>query len=148
MQSIPDLKHGRRQARIGLRGYIFCCLGLVAALPVLVLGVIQVTKWEAKQLDDVDQERQFVAQTLVQGIGQIVDGHVRAVETLAGQVEARGSLDKAAVDELNAGIRGYNHGDDVRKEILGDAGIADDGSILDAVSLNNLDDWTAFHKSL
>ena len=105
MQSIPDLKHGRRQARIGLRGYIFCCLGLVAALPVLVLGVIQVTKWEAKQLDDVDQERQFVAQTLVQGIGQIVDGHVRAVETLAGQVEARGSLDKTVLQPMVGSLR-------------------------------------------
>ena len=105
MQSIPDLKHGRRKARIGLRGYIFCCLGLVAALPVLVLGVIQVSKWEAKQLDDVDQERQFVAQTLEQGIGQIVDGHVRAVETLAGQVQARGSLDKAVLQPMVSSLR-------------------------------------------
>jgi HAMP domain-containing protein len=105
VQSIPDLRHGRRKARIGLRGYIFCCLGLVAALPVLVLGVIQVSKWEAKQLDDVDQERQFVAQTLVQGIGQIVDGHVRAVETLAGQVEARGSLDKAVLQPMVGSLR-------------------------------------------
>ena len=59
-----------------------------------------------------------------------------------------GSLDQAAVDELNAGITGYNHGDDTRKEILEAAGIADDGSILDAVTLNNLDDWTEFHKTL
>ena len=59
-----------------------------------------------------------------------------------------GSLDQAAVDELNAGIKGYNHGDDTRKEILDAAGIADDGSILDAVGLNNLDDWTEFHKTL
>ena len=105
MQNIPDLRRGRRKARIGLRGYIFCCLGLVAALPVLVLGVIQVSKWEAKQLGDVDQERQFVAQTLVQGIGQIVDGHVRAVETLAGQVEARGSLDKAVLQPMVGSLR-------------------------------------------
>lgn len=105
MQSIPDLKHGRRKARIGLRGYIFCCLGLVAALPVLVLGVIQVSKWEAKQLDDVDQERQFVAQTLEQGIGQIVDGHVRAVEALAGQVQTRGSFDKAVLQPMLSSLR-------------------------------------------
>ena len=59
-----------------------------------------------------------------------------------------GSLDQAAVDELNAGIKGYNHGDDTRKEILDAAGIADDGSILDAVGLNNLDDWTEFHNSI
>ncbi len=59
-----------------------------------------------------------------------------------------GSLDKAAVDELNAGIQGYNHDDDTRKTILDGAGIADDGSILDAVNLNQLEDWTEFHGSL
>ena len=105
MQGTYDLNPPRRRTRIGLRGYIFCCLGLVAALPVLVLGVIQVSKWEAKQVDDVDQERQFVAQTLVQGISQIVDGHVRAVQTLAGQVQARGSLDKAVLQPMVSSLR-------------------------------------------
>lgn len=105
MQRIHDLNQPLRKARIGLRGYIFCCLGLVAALPVLVLGAIQVTKWEARQIDYADQERQFVAETLVQGIGQIVDGHVRAVETLAGQVQARGSLDKDVLQPMVGSLR-------------------------------------------
>ena len=56
-----------------------------------------------------------------------------------------GSLDAGAIGELNAGINGYIHDDDTRTEILGAAGIADDGSIKDAVNLNNLDDWTIFH---
>ena len=59
-----------------------------------------------------------------------------------------GSLDKGAVDELNAAIAGYNHDDETRTSILGASGIGDDGSILDAVNLNNLDDWYEFHKSL
>ena len=59
-----------------------------------------------------------------------------------------GSLDQGAVDELNAAIRGYNHADDTRKSILTAAGIEDDGSIPDAVTLNNLDDWTEFHATL
>jgi hypothetical protein len=59
-----------------------------------------------------------------------------------------GSLDSAAVDELNAAIAGYNHDDDTRTSILGASGIGDDGSILDAVNLNNLDDWYEFHKGL
>ena len=59
-----------------------------------------------------------------------------------------GSLDNNAVSELNAAIAGYNHADDTRGAILGGAGIADDGTILDAVSLNNLDDWTEFHGQL
>ena len=59
-----------------------------------------------------------------------------------------GSIDQATIDSLNADIRGYNHADDTRESILGAAGIKDDGSILDAVNLNNLDDWTEFHASL
>lgn len=59
-----------------------------------------------------------------------------------------GSIPKAEIDSLNAAIAGYNHADEVRKEILGAAGIADDGSIKDAVHLNQLDDWTAFHAAL
>jgi hypothetical protein len=59
-----------------------------------------------------------------------------------------GSLDGAAVDELNAAIKGYNHDDETRGGILGAAGVSDDGSILDAVNLNNLEDWTDWHASL
>lgn len=59
-----------------------------------------------------------------------------------------GSIDSQNIDRLNAAIRDYNHTDETRKEILAAAGIEDDGSILDAVNLNNLDDWTEFHASL
>lgn len=63
-------------------------------------------------------------------------------------VIAQSDLDSDAVAELNAAIAGYNHADDVREAILGGAGINDDGTILDAVNLNNLDDWTEFHTQL
>ncbi|RKU16550.1 DUF5069 domain-containing protein [Candidatus Poribacteria bacterium] len=62
--------------------------------------------------------------------------------------QSGGSLDQAAVDELNAAITGYNHDDDTRGSILGASGVNDDGSILDAVNLNNLDDWYEFHANL
>ncbi len=62
--------------------------------------------------------------------------------------QSGGSLDQAAVDELNAAITGYNHDDDTRGGILGASGIEDDGSVLDAVNLNNLDDWYELHASL
>ena len=62
--------------------------------------------------------------------------------------QSGGSLDQAAVDELNAAITGYNHDDDTRGGILGASGIEDDGSILDAVNLNNLDDWYELHANL
>ncbi len=58
-----------------------------------------------------------------------------------------GSLDQNAVDELNAAIAGYIHADETRAEILEAAGRADDGTIKDAVNLNNLDDWAIFHAA-
>ena len=58
-------------------------------------------------------------------------------------------LDKANIDKLNDSIRGYNHGDDVRKGIFGANNLSDDAcSFRDAVNLNNLDDWKEFHEAV
>jgi hypothetical protein len=58
-------------------------------------------------------------------------------------------LDKATVDKLNGGIKGYIHDDTTRKGILGACGIADEPSApRDAVNLNNLDDWYEFHQAV
>ncbi|MFT6793968.1 MAG: hypothetical protein ACJAR1_001969 [Rubritalea sp.] len=60
--------------------------------------------------------------------------------------QSGGAIDAAAVSTLNDAITGYNHDDETRKEILSACGIADDSTILDAVNLNNLDDWQCFHS--
>ena len=44
-------------------------------------------------------------------------------------------------------ITGYIHDDGTRKEILAAAGRDDDGTVKDAVNLNNLDDWAIFHAA-
>lgn len=59
-----------------------------------------------------------------------------------------GSLDPKVVADLNASIAGYHHKDEVRESILDANGLPDDGSILDAINLNNLDDWLSFHKEV
>jgi hypothetical protein len=59
-----------------------------------------------------------------------------------------GSLDPKVVADLNASIAGYHHTDEVRKSILDANGIPDDGTLPDAVNLNNLDDWLGFHQEL
>lgn len=59
-----------------------------------------------------------------------------------------GSLDKAAVQTLNDAIKGYNHTDDTRAAILSSAGRADDGTVKDAIGLNNLDDWQSFYNEV
>lgn len=57
-------------------------------------------------------------------------------------------VDKASVEQLNSAIRGYNHGDDVRKGIFSASGLTDEAcSFRDAVNLNNLDDWKEFHET-
>lgn len=62
--------------------------------------------------------------------------------------QSGGSLDSAAVAKLNAAIVGYHHADEVRTSILAASAIPDEGKILDAINLNNLDDWQSFHKEV
>ena len=57
-------------------------------------------------------------------------------------------LDKASVHKLNSAIVGYVHDDATRKSILSANGISDDGSAcVDAINLNNLDDWKEFYDA-
>jgi hypothetical protein len=51
------------------------------------------------------------------------------------------------VKALNDSIIGYNHADETRTAILGSCGIEDNGSILDAINLNNLEDWQDWHSA-
>lgn len=59
------------------------------------------------------------------------------------------SLNPQAIEKHNAAVRGYNHDDETRQEILGNCRMRDDASApKDAVNLNNLDDWYEFHKAV
>ncbi|HYJ06501.1 MAG TPA: DUF5069 domain-containing protein [Chthoniobacterales bacterium] len=59
------------------------------------------------------------------------------------------SLTPEAIEKHNAAVRGYNHGDEIRKGICDACGIADEPSTAkDAVNLNNLDDWQEFHNAV
>jgi hypothetical protein len=60
-------------------------------------------------------------------------------------VAENGSFDAAGVAAHNGAVDGYNHDDATRGGILSAVGRADDGSVLDAVNLNNLEDWNDFH---
>lgn len=58
-------------------------------------------------------------------------------------------LDSATIATVNAAVAGYIHTDEVRKDILSSCNVPDDGSVKpNAVDLNNLDDWQAFHTTL
>lgn len=62
--------------------------------------------------------------------------------------QSGGSLDAAAVEKLNAAITGYIHADAARAGILAANGLPDEGRIMDAINLNNLDDWHGFHQEV
>jgi hypothetical protein len=57
-------------------------------------------------------------------------------------------LSAADIEKHNAAVRGYEHSDATRAAILGANGIKDDGKIRDAVRLNELEDWLAFHEAV
>jgi hypothetical protein len=58
-------------------------------------------------------------------------------------------LDPASVTALNDSITGYIHDDDTRKSVLEADRIPDDAAApKDAINLNNLDDWHAFHAAV
>lgn len=57
-------------------------------------------------------------------------------------------LTPADIEKHNAAVRAYEHSDATRKAILEANGIPDDGTIRDAVRLNELEDWLAFHESV
>ena len=59
------------------------------------------------------------------------------------------SLNSQAIEKHNAAVRGYDHDDETRKEILGNCRLPDFAAApKDAVNLNNLDDWHEFHKAV
>lgn len=58
------------------------------------------------------------------------------------------ALDSNTIERINREIRDYHHQFPVRGSILSANGLPDDGSLHDAVTLNNLDDWLGFHQQV
>jgi hypothetical protein len=56
-------------------------------------------------------------------------------------------LDTDTIAAHNASVLGYNHDDETRQGVLAGSGLPDDGTILDAVRLNDLDSWQELHES-
>lgn len=57
------------------------------------------------------------------------------------------NLEPDAIAKHNSAVTGYNHTDETRREILQSVGLTD-GEPKDAVRLNELDDWGAFHRQV
>ena len=59
-----------------------------------------------------------------------------------------GSIAAETVEASNAAILGYNHDGDTVAGICDATGLANDGNITDAATLNALEDWQELHSSL
>ena len=86
--------------RLSLQAYFFICLGVMAALPALILGVIQTQRWEALQVQQANRQSLFTAQALARAVGQKLEAHVQGLEALARQVEVAGSLDPPTLQRM------------------------------------------------
>lgn len=62
-------------------------------------------------------------------------------------VVANGKTDKATIEQHNAAIRGYNHGDDLAQTMRGASKIKN-ASVKDAVMLNTVEDLDEVHAQL
>jgi hypothetical protein len=82
-------------------------------------------------------------------IDQIKDAKPSYPEFEAWVKQNAKSLNKEAIEKHNAAVRGYNHEDETRKNILSNCNLPDDATApQDAVNLNNLDDWYEFHRAV
>ena len=59
-----------------------------------------------------------------------------------------GSISAETIEASNAAILGYNHDGDTVAGICDATGLANDGNVTDAASLNALEDWQELHSSL
>ncbi|MDQ3809677.1 MAG: cache domain-containing protein, partial [Chloroflexota bacterium] len=86
----------RSRARLrplSLQVFLFLCLGMLAAVPALLLGVAQSESWGAERVAQSDRETELAAELLGRQTGQLMAMHARVVDSLARQVQARGSLE-------------------------------------------------------
>lgn len=95
-------------------------------------------------------------QMVLDGLGlrkELFLAHIKAAKPTYPQLEAwvleqcGGFISTLAKEKLNRAIAGYIHDDETRTTVLSAAGIVDNGTILDAININNLDDWQAFHAA-
>lgn len=128
------------------------------------LGVLHLPRlWQKASLEaagklhsDYPGAGQGYDQMVLDGLGLSRDAFLAFIRTAKPtyvQLEAwvleqkGGKLDAAAVEKLNAAIRGYDHDDATRAALLAFVGRKDDGKVKDAITLNNLDDWQAFYNA-
>jgi PAS domain S-box-containing protein len=88
--------------KLNLRVYLFVCLGAMALLPVLVLGMVLSQRAESAQIAQSDRETALAADALARETSLLMLSYTNAVRGLSRQVEAGGSIamDRADLQEI------------------------------------------------
>jgi diguanylate cyclase (GGDEF)-like protein/PAS domain S-box-containing protein len=112
--------------RLNLRTYLFLCLGLIAAVPALLLGGVLTQQAEGLQMAQSDRETMLAAEAIARETAQLMQAHTVAVQGLSRQVEAAGTLEPSVLQ----GIVSAQHG---AAERLGNMWVADTRAVSIAV---------------
>src|SRR3979409_2367494 len=86
--------------RLTLHPYRFVCLGIMAVVPILIMGAVRMQRAETSQIERSDRETTLAAQALAREAAQIMQAHTNAVRALSRQVEVTGTLDPLALQPV------------------------------------------------
>lgn len=89
------------QAKTGKQWMLlFMVISLLAALPAIFLGRSLAEQWEAQWMAKAEEEALLTARLVARNVGLQVDEYAKAVEMLARQVEAWGTLEPAVLQKI------------------------------------------------
>jgi diguanylate cyclase (GGDEF)-like protein len=86
--------------RLTLHAYLFVCLGIIAVVPILIMGAVRMQRAETSQIERSDRETTLAAQAMAREAAQIMQAHTNAVRALSRQVEVTGTLDPLALQPV------------------------------------------------
>src|SRR6516225_3692044 len=108
---------------MGVQGYLFAVIAVVAAAPVAVLGVVQARRWAEVESANTDRVALAVGRALAAQLAQQIRGHIKSVEVLAGEIQALGSLEPEGLARVMR-AHAVSHPEDTGLMVLDSGGTA------------------------
>ncbi len=93
----PEVDHVKTERKWRL---LFILMGLLMSLPAILLGRSLAEQWESRLAARAEEEALLTARLIARNVGLQVDEYARAVEMLARQVEAWGTLEPAVLQKI------------------------------------------------
>jgi PAS domain S-box-containing protein len=96
--------------RIGVRSYLFLVLSLMSTAPVAWLGTLETSRLSRIAVNEADRHARGVAFDVARAAGVYVDRQVRAIETLAAQIDPAELGDPPQLQQLLDGLLEHTGG--------------------------------------